>query len=74
MGRLRQPKEVMVYDTTGNAHSLNSLWLRRQTTKFNGVSYPVQAAAAAVYSEEGQKQIKEINNYYMENAKIRTRM
>lgn len=64
------PKEVMVTDSKGNSHSLNSLWLRRQTTKFNGVSYPVQAGALAVYSEEGQKQIKENINYYMENARI----
>lgn len=64
------PKEVMVYDSNGKPHSLNSLWLRRQTTKFNGVSYPVQAGAAAVYSEEGKKQIKEMISYYMENARI----
>lgn len=64
------PKEVMVYDTKGEAHSLNSLWLRRQTTKFNGVSYPVQAAAAAVFTEAGQKQVKETIDYYMENARI----
>lgn len=64
------PKEVKVYDSKGEAHSLNQLWLRRQTTKFNGVSYPVQAAAAAVYSEEGKKQIKETIDYYMENARI----
>jgi len=64
------PKEVKVYDASGRDHSLNSLWLRRQTTKFNGVSYPVQVAAAAVYSEEGQRQIKEMINYYMENARI----
>lgn len=64
------PKEVMVYDSNGKAHSLNSLWLRRQTTKFNGVSYPVQAGAAAVFSEEGKKQVKETINYYMENARI----
>ncbi len=64
------PKEVMVYDSNGKAHSLNSLWLRRQTTKFNGVSYPVQAGAAAVFSEEGKKQVKESIDYYMENARI----
>jgi LL-diaminopimelate aminotransferase len=64
------PKEVMVYDSKGKAHSLNPLWLRRQTTKFNGVSYPVQAGAAAVFSEEGKKQVKEMINYYMENARI----
>ncbi|MGC7871117.1 LL-diaminopimelate aminotransferase [Desulfosporosinus sp. SYSU MS00001] len=64
------PKDVKVYDSKGEAYSLNQLWLRRQTTKFNGVSYPVQAAAAAVFSEEGQRQIKETINYYMENARI----
>lgn len=64
------PKEVMVYDSNSKAHNLNSLWLRRQTTKFNGVSYPVQAGAAAVFSEEGQKQVKELVDYYMENARI----
>ncbi|HBV87742.1 MAG TPA: LL-diaminopimelate aminotransferase [Desulfosporosinus sp.] len=64
------PKEVMVYDSKGEPHSLNKLWLRRQTTKFNGVSYPVQAAAAAIYTEEGKKQVKETIDYYMENARI----
>ncbi|WP_088186916.1 LL-diaminopimelate aminotransferase [Desulfosporosinus sp. FKA] len=64
------PKDVKVYDSKGEAYSLNQLWLRRQTTKFNGVSYPVQVAAAAVFSEEGQRQIKETINYYMENARI----
>lgn len=64
------PKEAMAYDSQGGAHSLNKLWLRRQTTKFNGVSYPVQAAAAAVFTEEGKKQVKESIDYYMGNAKI----
>lgn len=49
---------------------LNALWSRRQSTKFNGVSYITQKAAQAVYSEEGQKQIAESLNYYRENAKI----
>jgi LL-diaminopimelate aminotransferase len=64
------PKEVKAYDGSGSAHSLNQLWLRRQTTKFNGVSYPVQAAAAAVFSAEGKKQVRETIDYYMENAGI----
>ena len=64
------PKSVMAYDSTGKAHELNKLWLRRQTTKFNGVSYPVQAAAAATYTGEGKKQIEEVINYYMTNAGI----
>ena len=50
--------------------SLNKMWLRRQTTKFNGVPYIVQKAAAAVFSEEGQKQIHENLNYYKQNAKV----
>lgn len=49
--------------------SLNPLWARRQATKFNGVSYITQRAAEAVYSEEGQKQIKETLAYYQRNAK-----
>lgn len=64
------PKEVKVYDSKGEAHSLNQLWLRRQTTKFNGVSYPVQVGAAAIYSEAGKKQVKETIDYYMDNARI----
>ena len=49
---------------------LNKMWLRRQTTKFNGVPYIVQRGAEAVFSEEGQKEIKENINYYKDNAKI----
>ena len=52
--------------------SLNKMWLRRQTTKFNGVSYIVQKGAAAVFSEEGQRQVRANLAYYMENAKIIT--
>ena len=53
-----------------DGHNIYKLWYRREATKFNGVSYPVQCAAAAVFSEEGQKQIKENLSYYKENAKI----
>ncbi len=49
---------------------LNSLWLRRQTTKFNGVSYIVQRGAEAVFSEKGLSEIKENISYYKNNAKI----
>ena len=59
------PKEL-----TFDGMSLNKMWLRRQTTKFNGVPYIVQKGAAAVFTEEGQKQIKENINYYRKNAKI----
>ena len=50
--------------------SLNKMWLRRQTTKFNGVPYIVQKGASAVFTEVGQKQIQQNLNYYKKNAKI----
>ena len=50
--------------------SLNKFWLRRQTTKFNGVPYIVQRGAAAVFTPEGQKQIHANIEYYMENARV----
>lgn len=50
--------------------SLNKMWLRRQTTKFNGVPYVVQKGAVAVFSEEGQKQIHKTLAYYKENASV----
>lgn len=53
-----------------NNTSLNKLWLRRQTTKFNGVPYIVQKGAEAVFSNDGLQQIKENIAYYMENAKL----
>ena len=64
------PKDITAFDSEGKKHDLNSLWNRRQTTKFNGVSYPVQVAAKAVYSPEGQKEIKESIEYYLKNAGI----
>lgn len=64
------PKELKGYTKKGEDVDLNKLWNRRQGTKFNGVSYPVQRAAEAIYTKEGQKQIKKNIAYYMENAKI----
>lgn len=64
------PKELKAYTKDGKEISLNKLWNRRQCTKFNGVPYITQRAAEAVYSELGQKQVKENINYYMKNAKI----
>lgn len=64
------PKDVKVYDGAGKAHALWDLWNRRHSTKFNGVSYPVQVAAAAVYTPEGQKEVREMTDYYMENARL----
>ncbi len=64
------PEEVMAKDSSGKKHPLNPLWLRRQTTKFNGVSYPVQKAAAACYTMEGKKEIKKQIDYTMNNARL----
>ena len=64
------PKTVYGYTKQGEKVSLNKLWNRRTTTKFNGVSYVVQRAAEATYSAEGKAQIKENIKYYLENAKI----
>jgi len=64
------PKDCMAYDNNGAAHSLHSLWNRRHTTKFNGVSYPVQRAAEAIYSEEGKKQTKALIDAYLANAAL----
>jgi len=64
------PKKCMAYDKNGTKHSVHNLWDRRQTTKFNGVSYPVQRAAEAVYTQEGQEQIRSLIDYYLQNAKV----
>lgn len=50
--------------------SINKLWLRRQTTKFNGVPYIIQKAASGIFSQEGRERTKEVIDYYMENARI----
>lgn len=64
------PKTVQVYDKQGVSHALNALWLRRQTTKFNGVPYIIQRGAEAVYSPEGQAQIKQVIVLYRQNAQL----
>ena len=64
------PKTVFGYTKTGEKVSLNKLWNRRTTTKFNGASYIVQRGAEAVYSEAGRKQVMDNIKYYKENAKI----
>ncbi len=69
------PKDCRAYDADGRPQFLNALWNRRHTTKFNGVSYPVQKAAAAVYTPEGKAQAKALIDYYLQNAAlIRERM
>lgn len=64
------PKNLMAYTSAGEARPLHPLWFRRHTTKFNGVSYPVQKAAAAIYTPEGKKEVQETIGYYMNNARI----
>ncbi len=63
------PNELKAYTETGEAVDVKPIWNRRHCTKFNGVSYPVQAAAAAVYSEAGKKEVRSLIDYYMNNAK-----
>lgn len=64
------PKEVTASAGNGERVALNGLWNRRHTTKFNGVSYLIQRAAAATYSPEGHRQTRDIIAFYMENARL----
>jgi LL-diaminopimelate aminotransferase len=64
------PKSLMAYDAAGQAHPLHALWNRRHTTKFNGVAYPIQKAAAAIYTEAGKQQTGELISNYLANAKL----
>ena len=64
------PKELMAEDDKGEKRSLHPLWSRRQSTKFNSVSYPVQKAAEALYTEEGKNQVSSLISHYMDNAAL----
>ena len=64
------PKSLLAYDAAGNSHTLHSLWNRRHTTKFNGVAYPIQKAAAAIYTDAGKQQTKALIDFYLANAKL----
>lgn len=64
------PKSVMAYDAAGNAHAVHALWNRRHSTKFNGVAYPIQKAAAAIYTDAGKAQTKALIDFYLGNAKL----
>ncbi|KPA11961.1 aspartate aminotransferase [Candidatus Magnetomorum sp. HK-1] len=64
------PECCVVYNHMDVSYTLRGFWNRRQTTKFNGVSYPVQCAARAVYTDEGQKQVKDLIAYYLKNAAV----
>lgn len=64
------PKELVGRDARGEAVSVSKLWDRRTSTKFNGVSYPVQRGAEAIYSETGRKEVQANVDYYMANAAV----
>ena len=64
------PHDLVRKTKDGREMSLNKMWLRRQTTKFNGVPYIIQRGAEAVFSEDGQKQCREMLAFYKENARI----
>jgi LL-diaminopimelate aminotransferase len=64
------PKTLTGASDTGERIPLHQLWSRRHSTKFNGASYPVQKGAAAVFSDEGKKQVAELIEHYMGNAKL----
>ena len=63
------PKKLQAYDKNGSGVSLNALWRRHQSTKFNGTAYIIQRAAEAVYSIQGKRQTLATIAYYMNNAK-----
>jgi len=64
------PRNLSGLNSKNEKIDLWSLWNRRQSTKFNGVSYLVQRGAEAVYSSDGKKEVKDLISFYMENAKI----
>ena len=64
------PKNLQARDASGQLHSVHALWSRRHSTKFNGVSYPVQRAAAAVYTDAGRQQTHALTEFYLGNAKL----
>jgi LL-diaminopimelate aminotransferase len=64
------PKGLSAADASGAPHSLHALWNRRHTTKFNGVSYPVQKAAAAAYGDQGRLQTRALTDFYLGNAAL----
>jgi LL-diaminopimelate aminotransferase len=64
------PKQLKAYTKDGRAVEVNPLWNRRHTTRFNGVSYISQAAAAAIYSPEGKRQTRQIIDVYISNAAL----
>ncbi|QXD24833.1 LL-diaminopimelate aminotransferase [Opitutia bacterium ISCC 51] len=63
------PKKLKGVDSSGEEIGLHGLWSRRHSTKFNGTSYPVQKAAAAVFTPEGQAETRALTDFYLKNAK-----
>lgn len=61
---------VIPHELVREGQSLNDMWMRRQSTKFNGASYIIQKGAAAIYTEEGKKQIEDIIKFYLNNAHV----
>jgi LL-diaminopimelate aminotransferase len=64
------PKTLLAWDRAGRPHALHSLWNRRHTTKFNGVAYPIQKAAAAIYTDAGRSQTRGLTDFYLGNARL----
>jgi LL-diaminopimelate aminotransferase len=64
------PKTLKAWDAAGREHAVHALWNRRHTTKFNGVAYPVQKAAAAIYTEAGKQQTRALTDFYLANAAL----
>ena len=64
------PQSLKAFDAAGREHSVHALWNRRHTTKFNGVAYPIQKAAAAIFTEAGQQQTRALTDFYLGNAKL----
>ncbi len=64
------PKSLKAFDAAGKEQSVHALWNRRHTTKFNGVAYPIQKAAAAIFTPEGQQQTRALTDFYLGNAQL----
>ena len=64
------PRSLKAWDDAGKEHALHALWTRRQTTKFNGTAYVVQKAAAAIYTDAGQRQTRALTDFYLGNARL----
>jgi LL-diaminopimelate aminotransferase len=64
------PKTLAAQTADGQLHSVHALWTRRHTTKFNGVAYPVQRGAEAVFGDDGKQQVAQLIDFYMTNARL----